>query len=291
MPLVRAPLQIAGQAWKYDRCYVFGVVNVTPDSFSDGGKYGSAERAIAHGKRLIASGADALDIGGESTRPGAEPVDAAQELQRVLPVIAGLRDCGVPLSVDTYKSEVARVAIAEGATIINDISGFGMDGKMPAVVAETGALVIIGHLRGQPQTMQQSISFVDVVAEVIDELRASIRQAIDAGVTASQIWVDPCLGFGKTAEQTLQLLAATDYLREALGYPLMIGPSRKSFIGQLTDKPAEERLMGTAGAVAAAATLGADAVRLHDVAEVADALKVAQAVGRQRGAFAADPTS
>lgn len=281
MPLVIPETLVGSTRWDYSRSYLFGVVNVTPDSFSDGGMYYDATAAIAQGLQLVGAGADALDIGGESTRPRSEPVSAAEECKRVLPVIEGLApQVKVPISIDTYKASVARAAVAAGASIINDVSGLRLDPEMPAAVAETGALVIIGHLRGEPASMQDDIAFTDVVAEVCDDLRASIRLAIRAGVRADRIWLDPGIGFGKTTDQSLALVRATGFIREALGYPVMIGPSRKSFIGAITGRPAGERLMGTAAASAAAIALGADALRLHDIEELAEGMRIADAIAR-----------
>ena len=272
---------VGSTRWDYSRSYLFGVINVTPDSFSDGGRYLEPSAAVAQGIQLVKAGADALDIGGESTRPRSEPVSEAEELDRVLPVIEALADAvDVPLSIDTYKASVARAAVEAGASIINDVGGFSLDSGMPAAVAETGALVIIGHLRGRPASMQDSIAFADVVAEVSDELRASVRLAIQAGVKADRIWLDPGIGFGKTAEQSLELIKATGRIRERVGYPVMIGPSRKSCIGAVTGLPAEERLAGTAAASAVAIALGADALRLHDIEELAGGMRVADAIVR-----------
>lgn len=258
-----------------------GVVNVTPDSFYDGGRHAEPAAAVAHGLELVAQGADMLDVGGESTRPGSSPVSVEQELARVLPVIRELvQRCKVPISVDTHKAMVAQEAMAAGAAVVNDISGMALDPDMPEVVARTKATVILGHLRGQPATMQQGIRFVDVVTEVADELRSSVRRAVKAGVAAERIWVDPGIGFGKTAEQSLSLLRATGELRERIGYPILVGPSRKSFIGAVTGEPVQERLMGTCASVVAAVLAGADGVRIHDVGQLLPAVRVANAIVR-----------
>jgi dihydropteroate synthase len=278
-----APVQIGPATWDWRRTYVFGVVNVTPDSFFDGGRYREPSRAVEHGLVLVQQGADALDIGGESTRPGAKPVSLAEELQRVVPVVERLAsEVGVPISVDTYKAEVARAAVRVGASIINDVSGGLKDESMLATVAELGATIIIGHMRGDPATMQQQINFGDVVAEVISELRARVRQAIKAGISAERIWIDPGIGFGKTAEQSMRLLKSLGEIREAVGYPVLVGPSRKSFIGEVTGQPAEQRLMGTCAASAAVVLAGADAVRLHDVEQLVPGIRVADAISRVR---------
>ncbi|MCC6749571.1 MAG: dihydropteroate synthase [Deltaproteobacteria bacterium] len=284
MPFVFAPVQVGAARWDGHRCYVIGVVNVTPDSFSDGGLFLEAEVAVQHGLTLVNEGADALDVGGESTRPGSEPVAVDVELERVLPVVRALAPrTQVPLSIDTTKAEVARQALAAGASIVNDVSGFRLDPAMAEVVARADATVILGHLRGRPATMQDGIAFEDVVAEVIDELKAAIRTAVRAGIRAERIWADPGLGFGKTATQTTALLAATGEIREALGVPLMVGPSRKSFLGVHTGQNVGDRVMATAAAVTAGILAGANAVRVHDVGALLPAVRVADAV---RGARA-----
>ena len=281
--IVRNPVTIGPATWDWSRTYVFGVVNVTPDSFSDGGQFFDREVAVARGRALIDAGADALDIGGESTRPGSEPVPVDEEKRRVLPVVERLAaHCRVPISVDTYKAEVAEAAVAAGASVINDVSGLRLDEAMADTVARTGAAVILGHLRGKPATMQDDIRFDDVVGEVIEELRASVQRAIQAGVAGDRIWVDPGIGFGKTAEQSLALVAATDRIVEALGYPVMVGTSRKSFIGEVTGLPAMRRIIGTCAASAIAVMGGAEALRLHDVAELRSGVQVADAIRRAK---------
>jgi dihydropteroate synthase len=276
------PIPLGDSVWNFSRTCVVGVINVTPDSFYDGGRYAETSAAVEHGLALAAQGASVLDVGGESTRPGSTPVSVEEELARVLPVIEGLAACDVPISVDTYKAEVARKAVEAGASIINDISGLGLDEERARAVVETGATVVLGHLRGAPATMQDEVVFTDVVQEVADELRDSIRRAVTAGVKAERIWIDPGIGFGKTADQSLQLLRAAGRLREELGYPVLIGPSRKSFIGAVTGQPPEGRLMGTCAAVAAVVLAGADGVRIHNVGELAPAIRVADAIKRGR---------
>jgi len=280
MSTLFAPVPLGSIFWQWDRTCVFGVVNVTPDSFFDGGRFATTEKAIEHAMKLVQAGADVLDIGGESTRPGANPVSIKEELDRVIPVLKGLKQagCSAALSVDTYKAEVAYKAIQNGASMINDISGFQLDDDMAQIASKTGASVVLGHLRGNPQTMQQAIHFSDVVAEVSDDLRGAVRRAINAGVDAQQIWIDPGIGFGKTAQQSLALIAAAGQLREEVGYPILIGPSRKSFIGEVTGEPVEERLMGTASAVACAIMAGADAVRIHEPAQLKSVIQVADAL-------------
>lgn len=260
-------------------CLIVGIVNVTPDSFSDGGRFGSPEQAIEAGAGMVEAGADWLDVGGESTRPGARVVPEEEERRRVVPVIAGLRARvgeRARLSVDTYKAGTARAAVAAGADVVNDISGGRLDPEILSVAAEAGAAVMLGHLRGAPGTMMEGIAFTDVVDEVARELEERIAAARKAG--CAEIWVDPGIGFGKRAEHSLALLRALPALGARLGVPLMIGVSRKSFIGHLTGKPAGQRLFGTAAAVAAAVLGGAAAVRVHDVSEMREVVRVAYAV-------------
>lgn len=276
-----APLTLGGRTFTFGaRTYVMGVVNVTPDSFSDGGKYVSAEAAIAHGLKLAESGADVLDVGGESTRPGSRPVSVEEELARVLPVIEGLRArTQVPLSVDTTKAAVAREALKAGAALINDISGFRFDPELPRVVAEAGAACCLMHIQGTPETMQQAPAYEDLLDEVLAFLEEGVARAVAAGVARGSIVVDPGIGFGKTMGHNLFLLRRLGDLR-VLGLPVLVGTSRKGFLGTLTGgKPASERLSATLGSVAAVAALGgADFVRVHDVAEARDALAVVDAI-------------
>jgi dihydropteroate synthase len=264
------------------RTLVMGVLNLTPDSFYDGGRYTSLERALARAEQMIADGADILDIGGESTRPGAEPVPLEEELRRTLPVIEALAArYDIAISIDTTKSEVARRALQAGAHIVNDISGMSFDPRMPEVVAEAGALVILMHIKGTPKTMQQNPTYDDVVREVCDALAQHAERAQRAGIPKENIWLDPGIGFGKTLEHNLQLLRHLPTLK-SLGYPVLVGTSRKSFIGQiLGGLPPEERLEGTLATLALAVAWGADVVRVHDVKEAVRAVKVADALVRR----------
>lgn len=247
------------------RAHYMGIVNVTPDSFSDGGLFFDADAAVEHGRRLVAEGADVLDVGGESTRPGAEPVDAGEEKRRVLPVIEGLaRATGVPISVDTTKAEVARAALDAGASIVNDVSAGRFDPDMLPLVAERGVPVVLMHMRGEPRTMQQDPVYRDVVGEVSAFLAERARGARALGVPASRIVIDPGFGFGKTREHNLVLLRRLRELTR-LGYPVLAGTSRKSFIGLTLDLPVEERIEGTAATVALAVAAGAAILRVHDV--------------------------
>ncbi|MCP3137579.1 dihydropteroate synthase [Pyxidicoccus xibeiensis] len=276
-----AALVLGGRTFEWgSRTYIMGIVNVTPDSFSDGGRYLGAEAAIAHGMALAEAGADLLDVGGESTRPGSQPVSAEEELARVLPVLEGLRArTPVPLSVDTTKAAVAREALKAGAHLINDITGFTTDPDLPRVVAEAGAACCLMHIQGTPATMQQAPRYDDLVDEVLAFLEGAVARAVAAGVPRGRVLLDPGIGFGKTFDHNLFLLRRLGELR-VLGLPLLVGTSRKGFLGKLTGgKPAAERLAATLGSVAAVAVVGgADVVRVHDVAEARDALAVADAL-------------
>jgi len=256
---------------------VMGIVNVTPDSFSDGGRYSSTTQAIEHGLTLATEGADVLDIGGESSRPGAESVLLDEELKRVVPVIEELRrHTTVPISIDTAKPEVARQALAAGANIINDITALA-DPAMARVIGEIRPGLVLMHMQGEPRTMQQNPHYENLIEEVNDFLAAAASRALAAGATAENIVIDPGIGFGKTWEHNLQLIRETKRFTE-LGYPVLIGPSRKRFIGELTGKDVDRRLYGSIGAVAAAVVLGARLVRVHDVAPMIDAVRVAEAI-------------
>jgi dihydropteroate synthase len=256
---------------------LMGVVNVTPDSFSDGGLYLDSDRAIAHGRDLEAAGAAILDVGGESTRPGAEPVALEEELRRVEPVVAGLTGVGAALSVDTSKAAVAAAALAAGATIVNDVTALRGDPEIAAVCADAGATVVLMHMLGEPRTMQANPVYDDVVVAVKSFLAERVEAALAAGIDPERIWLDPGIGFGKTAAHNLELLRRLGELRE-LGRPLVVGTSRKSFIGRLDGSDAGERLGGTIASSVLAAAEGADVLRVHDVAEVGQAMAVATAV-------------
>ena len=257
---------------------LMGIVNVTPDSFSDGGRLGSVEAAVDHALRLAEHGADILDVGGESTRPGAEPVQVDEELRRVIPVIERLRDrTPAPISIDTSKAEVARSALAAGASIVNDVSGLTFDPAIVEVCAATECGVICMHMRGTPQTMQQDPRYDDVVSEVAEHLAARVDALAAAGINRERIVIDPGIGFGKTAEHNLQLLSAIGRFR-ALGRPVLIGHSRKSFLKKLLGRPIDERLSGTIGVAIAAAMQCVDLLRVHDAGPVRDALLAWHAV-------------
>ena len=256
-----------------------GIVNVTPDSFSDGGLRFDPDRAIAHACQLAADGADVLDIGGESTRPGASPVDAEEEWRRVGPVLDGLRGrVAVPISIDTYKASVATRALRAGATIVNDISGLTFDPDLPSAVARAGAAVVIMHTRGRPQAMYAEADYADVVAEVMAELDLRRRAAESAGIARERMIFDPGLGFAKRAPESMALLAGLARLH-GLGGPILSGPSRKSFLSTAPgDAAAAGRLWATAAAVTASILAGAHLVRVHDVREMGQVARTADAI-------------
>lgn len=262
---------------------IAGVLNLTPDSFFDGGRLTTVESAVAAGLAMVEAGARWIDIGGESTRPHAEPVPEDEEIRRVVPVVEQLaKKLGgrARLSIDTYKAGTARAALASGATVVNDISAGAMDAAMLSVAAEADAAIILGHLRGRPATMMANVHFDDVVVEVAAELSRRIAAARAAG--CREIWADPGIGFGKELRHNLELLGNLASLRERLGVPLMVGVSRKRFIGDLTGQPVARRSFGTAAAVASAVLGGAEAVRVHDVAEMLDVVRVAEAIASAR---------
>jgi dihydropteroate synthase len=256
---------------------LMGVVNVTPDSFSDGGLYLDPEAAIAHGVELVDAGAAILDVGGESTRPGAEEVGVEEELRRVVPVVEGLAGSGAEISIDTSKRAVAEAALEAGAGIVNDVTALRGDPEMAALCAERGATVVLMHMAGNPRTMQDEPTYGDVVHEVRAFLAEQLEFALAAGIAEQRVWLDPGIGFGKTAEHNLELLRRLAELRD-LGRPLVIGTSRKSFIGRLDGSAANERLGGTIASSVLAAVEGAAVLRVHDVAEVSQALTVAAAI-------------
>ena len=264
-----------------ERTLVMGVLNVTPDSFSDGGQFFSRDRALAHAEQMIAEGADIIDIGGESARPGSEFVSEEEELRRVIPVIERLAaSASIPLSIDTTKSSVARAALQAGAEIVNDISGLRFDLAIADEAAKAKAGLVLMHSRGTPKTMQQLPPVNDIMSEVVNGLRTSIEITTEHGVPPESIAIDPGIGFGKTAEQNLELIAKLGQLaREFPEFPIMIGTSRKSFIGKLLNNaPPGERLYGTVATVVASVLKGAHIVRVHDVKAAVEAVSVINAV-------------
>jgi dihydropteroate synthase len=269
-----------------ERTLIMGILNVTPDSFSDGGQFVTLDTALAQAEKMIAEGADIIDVGGESTRPGGEPVSFQEEIERVVPVIEALvKRTEVPISVDTTKSEVARAALDAGAAIVNDISALRFDFYVADAVARAGAGLVLMHSRGTPATMHRSPPVADIMHEVIHSLRASINMAERRGVKRESIVIDPGIGFGKSQEQNLELIAKLDQLIDAFpDYPLLIGTSRKSFIGRIladesgTPAPAEDRLHGTMATITAAILHGAHIVRVHDVKATIETIRVAESI-------------
>ncbi|HKS39235.1 MAG TPA: dihydropteroate synthase [Blastocatellia bacterium] len=257
---------------------VVGVLNVTPDSFSDGGQHFDAARAIEHALQMESDGADIVEVGGESTRPGAPRLSANEELARISPVLKELgKRLRVPVAIDTYKSEVAREALDLGASIINDVSALRFDVQIAEEVARSKALLVLMHMRGEPQTMQKIEPSLDIFGEIEADFNTSIRKAESRGVQREQIILDPGIGFGKTLEQNLSILNHLHRF-EKFGMPLMIGTSRKSFIGRLTGRPESDRVFGTAASVAVAISRGAHMIRVHDVREMSEVARITDAI-------------
>ncbi len=260
---------------------VMGIVNVTPDSFSDGGLSLDPDAAIAHGRALVAQGAQILDVGGESTRPGAQPVSEREELRRVVPVLEGLRDAGGRLSIDTSKAAVAAAALDAGASLVNDVTALRGDPGMAALVAERGCGCVLMHMLGEPRTMQDDPRYGDVVDDVRAFLAARLAFAVAQGIAEERIWLDPGIGFGKTIDHNLTLLARLRELAD-LGRPIVVGTSRKGFLGTITGREAGDRVAGTIATNVLALAGGASVFRVHDVAQAHDALAVAAATLRGR---------
>lgn len=265
------------------KTYIMGILNITPDSFSDGGLHFDKSKAVDHALRMADEGADIIDIGGESTRPGSDPVPLKEELRRTIPVIEALSDkINIPVSIDTYKSEVASRALDAGASMVNDISGLRFDPEMPKLVSKYNVPVVIMHIKGRPKGMQDNPVYEALIPEIMDYFRISIRLAIKFGIAEDMIILDPGIGFGKTFDHNLEIL---NNLQEFtfLEKPILLGPSRKAFIGKILDEaPAGERLEGTAAAVAISIMKGANIIRAHDVKEMAKVVKVADAIKRER---------
>ncbi|OUL35514.1 dihydropteroate synthase [Nostoc sp. 106C] len=262
--------------------YLMGVLNVTPDSFSDGGKFNTTTAALTQAQALVATGADIIDVGGQSTRPGAEQITLAEELERVLPIVRELRsEINIPISVDTTRADVAKASIAAGADMINDISGGTFDSEMLPTVASLGVPIVLMHIRGNPQTMQQQTDYQDLMAEIYSFLAKQIAAATAAGIDPQKIIIDPGIGFAKNYEQNLEIFRRLRSLR-ALNCPILVGPSRKSFIGRILNQPdPKARVWGTAAACCAAIVNGADILRVHDVKEMRDVSLVTDAICRQ----------
>ncbi|HEY8465939.1 MAG TPA: dihydropteroate synthase [Solirubrobacterales bacterium] len=265
-----------------------GIVNVTPDSFSDGGLFLDPEAAIAHGRELLEQGADIVDVGGESTRPGAEPVPADVERERTEPVVAALAGDGATVSIDTSKVEVARAALDAGAAIVNDVTALRGEPELADLCAERGCTVVLMHMLGTPRTMQDDPRYDDVIDDIRRFLAERIEYAVGRGIAEERIWIDPGIGFGKTLDHNLELLDRLDEFR-VLGRPVLIGTSRKSFLGKLTGREPRDRLGGTIASNVLAYLRGAEIFRVHDVAPVRDALRVAAAIrGEDPGEARAD---
>ena len=278
---VPAPIKIGGKSFDFGkRTYIMGILNVTPDSFSDGGRFINFNDAVSHGRKMIDYGADIIDIGGESTRPAALPVTADEEIKRVIPVIKELSKIkGAIISIDTMKSKVAEAAIKAGALMINDVSALRSDRKMAKVAGRHKVPVVLMHMLGNPRRMQENPRYEDLISDIISCLQNSITLAIKGGVKKSRIIVDPGFGFGKTVEHNLEILRRLRELK-VLGCPVMIGTSRKSTIGSILDLPPDKRLEGTSATVTAAIANGADIVRVHDVAEISKVVKMSDAIYR-----------
>ncbi len=274
-------LQFGRYRFPTDRPLVMGVLNVTPDSFSDGGRFQSLELALSRAEQMIVDGVDIIDIGGESTRPGVEPVSLEEELRRVMPVLYALRDCGKPLSVDTYKPEVMSEALAADVDMINDINGFRAPGALHAVKESDAALCIM-HMQKDPLTMQVKPEYRDVTDDVTSFLRERVQAMEQEGIDRRRLCIDPGFGFGKTVEHNLALLGNIGRIAADVGVPVLAGLSRKSMIGAITGKPVEQRSAGSLAAALAAVMRGALIVRVHDVAETVDALKVWQAIEKNK---------
>jgi dihydropteroate synthase len=281
-PVFAVPIAHGGVLHLGERTLVMGILNVSPDSFANPAPLHAPGDAVAAALRMEADGADLIDIGGESTRPGADAISVDEELSRVMPVLVALGGrLRVPISIDTYKAEVAREAVATGAALVNDVSGLGRDAQMGRVAAETGAGLILMHARGSSKTMYAEARYEDVVLEVVDELRASIRTAMAAGVLLERVIVDPGVGFAKRPSHSYVVLARLPELAAALGRPVLVGPSRKSFLqAAVGGRPAQERDWGTAAAIAAAVLAGANIVRVHAVAEMVQVVRVTEEIRR-----------
>ncbi len=279
---IPASLTLPGHTFKWgQRTYLMGVLNVTPDSFSDGGDHYTTDAALAQAHQMIASGVDIIDLGGQSTRPGASEISSSEELDRVLPVLQVLRQATkVTISVDTTRAAVAKACVEKGADLINDISGATFDPKMLSTVAQLGVPIILMHIRGTPQTMQQLTNYGDLIGEIYQFLASRIEDAIASGIDRSRIIIDPGIGFAKTHDQNLEILRSLPRFH-SLNCPVLVGPSRKGFIGQILNQPEPKaRVWGTAAACCGAIAGGADILRIHDVKEMRDVCRVADALFR-----------
>lgn len=273
--------QVRGRGTEIDlsqRALIMGVLNVTPDSFSDGGRFLDAAQAIRHAKEMVEAGADLIDVGGESTRPGAEQISSEEELRRVIPVVERLsQEIPVPVSIDTYKADVARKALQAGARLVNDISALRFDPKMADLIAESQVPVVLMHMKGTPMDMQRDPHYESVVSEIYSFLEERIKFAVSVGIRWEQIIIDPGIGFGKRTEDNLRILARLERFK-SLGRPILLGTSRKSFIGQVLGLPLEERLEGTAATLAIGLMKGARIFRVHDVGPAVRVIRMAEAI-------------
>lgn len=270
-----------------ERTLIMGILNVTPDSFSDGGRFIDKSVAVEHALKMEEEGADIIDIGGESTRPGAKSVSADEEIERVIPVIEAIRArSNIPISIDTYKSKIAKEALEAGADIINDISGCKFDPEMPALAAQTNTPVIVMHIKGTPKDMQKNPVYDDVITEIKDYLLMSVGRLVAAGLYRGQIIIDPGIGFGKTTEHNLTIMNRLEEFSE-LGHPILIGVSRKSVIGNVLDLPVDQRIFGTAAAVTANIMKGAHIIRVHDIAQMRQVARMTDAIVNNFATFGA----
>ena len=265
MGMTLADLAVGSKRFSFDRTIIMGVLNVTPDSFSDGGHHLSPDKALLKAKQMVEDGADILDIGGESTRPFSSPVSAREELGRIVPVLEGLKELDIPISIDTRKPEVAQKALDTGAHMVNDVSGLRDEGMMK-LVAEKKVPVVIMHMKGEPKSMQENPEYGDVVGEIKEFFKTTVKKAADHGIKDDRIIIDPGLGFGKTTEHNIEIIKRLDEFR-SLGFPVLVGASRKTFIGKILGLDVGERLEGSLAAMAASIMNGADIVRVHDVKE------------------------
>lgn len=268
-------MNIGGRQFDFKHAYVVGILNVTPDSFSDGGQYYDPQKAVEHCLKMIDEGADIIDIGGESTRPGSKPVSVRDEIERVLPIIKRVRKkTDIPISIDTTKAAVAEAAVGEGANLINDVSGLRFDSALARTAAGLRMPIVLMHSRKKPEDMQKEVHYNDLFSEIVDELKQSILIARESGIPMENIIVDPGIGFAKTAGNNIEILSDVSFLAP-LGRPIMVGPSRKSFIGIMTGADVENRIGGTAAAVTAAVLGGANFIRVHDVGIMKQAAVIA----------------
>ncbi len=273
----KTKLKVGKKIWQFkNRTYLMGILNITPDSFSDGGKFTNVDKAVSHGLKLYEEGADIIDIGGESTRPGSKPISGKVEIRRILPVIKKLAK-KIPVSIDTYKSVVAKAALDNGAVMVNDISGLHFDKKMAAVVAAFDAAVAIMHIQGSPQNMQKNPKYIDLISEISDYFKKGLEIANNAGILNDRIIIDPGFGFGKSVKDNLEILKRLRELK-SLGYPILIGTSRKSTIGKILNLPIEDRMEGTAATAAVAIQNGANVLRVHDVLKIKRVAKMTDAI-------------